>query len=326
MLCENLVSIVIPVYNTEKYIEKCILSVINQTYENIEIIIVNDGSSDESLTICQYYAGIDSRIKLINKKNEGVSQARNEGLKYVNGDFLIFIDSDDWIEREMVGCLVQKALSFDADVVIFGWVCEGKADCEKKIVDRDFIISRNELISEIIFDNEMYGGGYTYNKFWNYKKLKNNFTGFNENLYAYEDNLCVIKNYLYAQKILMIPEVFYHYLIHSNSLSHRAELSWDVLDNIVQAYFLINKALGAYEGLNRVAEEKYYFEIVELLGTAIKQQNLPKVHRYFGLLKGNISVILKSSNINLKYKCKEILVYIIAYLLNFVYVYSKNDI
>ena len=103
----KLVSVVIPVYNVEKYVEKCLDSVINQTYQNLEIIIVNDGSTDNSLSVCQKKKLSDSRIKLINKENGGLSSARNAGIECAQGEFICFIDSDDWIELDYIEVLLN---------------------------------------------------------------------------------------------------------------------------------------------------------------------------------------------------------------------------
>ena len=94
---KELVSIVVPVYNCENYIERCIKSLLEQTYKNIEIILINDGSKDRSLDICKKYSNIDKRIVIIDKKNEGVSKARNTGIKKSNGKFISFVDADDLI-------------------------------------------------------------------------------------------------------------------------------------------------------------------------------------------------------------------------------------
>src|SRR5690606_32725285 len=91
------ISIIIPIYNASAFLEKCIDSVINQSYDNLEIILINDGSTDSSLDICKKYANSDDRIKLINKENGGVSSARNMGLEVVTGDYIGFVDSDDYI-------------------------------------------------------------------------------------------------------------------------------------------------------------------------------------------------------------------------------------
>ncbi|MEG2898607.1 MAG: glycosyltransferase, partial [Eubacterium sp.] len=96
----KLISLIIPIYNSEKFLDRCIQSIINQTYKNIEIILVNDGSIDQSLEICQLYKKRDNRIVIINKKNGGVGSARNIGLQKAKGDYIGFIDSDDYIDKE----------------------------------------------------------------------------------------------------------------------------------------------------------------------------------------------------------------------------------
>ena len=114
---EKLVSIVIPVYNVEHYLHKCLDSVIKQTYKNLEIIIVNDGSTDNSLSICKKYADEDSRIKLISQENKGLSGARNTGIKEVSGDYIYFIDSDDWVKEDAIEKSMNLAIEYNAECV-----------------------------------------------------------------------------------------------------------------------------------------------------------------------------------------------------------------
>ena len=118
---DKLISIVIPVYNVEKYIKECIESVINQTYKNLEIILVNDGSTDLSRTICEEYEKKDNRIKIIDKENGGLADARNKGLEYINGELVTFIDSDDYIKEDMIETLLNNLIKENADVSICGY-------------------------------------------------------------------------------------------------------------------------------------------------------------------------------------------------------------
>lgn len=112
------ISIIIPVYNVEKYLSKCLSSVINQTYKNLEIICVNDGSTDSSLKILEEFATNDNRIKILNKENGGLSRARNCGLSNATGDYCYFVDSDDWIELDTIEKLLSKMLSYNVDCVV----------------------------------------------------------------------------------------------------------------------------------------------------------------------------------------------------------------
>ena len=114
------VSLVIPVYNVESYLERCLESVKNQTYKNIEIILVNDGSTDGSGEICKKFVSKEIRAKVIHQKNAGLSEARNTGLKYISGDFVMFVDSDDWLELDAVEFLLEQAIKQNADMVVGG--------------------------------------------------------------------------------------------------------------------------------------------------------------------------------------------------------------
>lgn len=111
------VSVVVPVYKVEKYIHKCVDSILNQTYENLEVILVDDGSPDQCGAIIDIYAKEDKRIIPLHKENGGLSDARNYGMKYVTGEFTFFVDSDDWLEHSMIETMVMNSIKFQADVV-----------------------------------------------------------------------------------------------------------------------------------------------------------------------------------------------------------------
>ena len=129
----EMVSIVVPVYNVKRYLDCCINSILQQTYENFELILVNDGSTDGSLEICDNYECKDKRIRVINKANGGVSSARNAGIESANGDYILFIDSDDYIEVNYVQTLVENS-SDDCDLVVCGFTYDfGSKKTENKI-------------------------------------------------------------------------------------------------------------------------------------------------------------------------------------------------
>ena len=117
---EDLVSVIVPVYNMEKYLEKCLKSIIDQTYKKIEIIIVNDGSTDSSIEICNKFKENDNRIKIITKKNAGLGMARNTGLENANGEYVYFIDSDDYIEETLIEDNIKLIKEYKLDIVTFG--------------------------------------------------------------------------------------------------------------------------------------------------------------------------------------------------------------
>ena len=149
----DLITIVVPVYNVEKYLRKCIDSILNQTYKNLEIILVDDGSPDNCGQICDEYAKKDNRIKVIHKENGGVSQARNVGIDNSNGEFIAFVDPDDYIEKEMLyklknnienvdlsGCGSQKIL--------------GNNIIEQFVVEKDVAIDNKTFMQNMFYGRE----------------------------------------------------------------------------------------------------------------------------------------------------------------------------
>ena len=113
---DKLISIIIPVYNVSKYLDKCVKSILLQTYSNLEIILVNDGSTDGSGVLCDELKKTDKRICVIHKPNGGLSDARNAGLDIATGDYIGFVDSDDYVEPDMFQILLENAMKYDADV------------------------------------------------------------------------------------------------------------------------------------------------------------------------------------------------------------------
>ena len=110
------ISVIVPVYKVEKYLDKCVESIVNQTYKNLEIILVDDGSPDNCPAMCDEWAEKDERIRVIHKENGGLADARNAGMDIATGDYIGFVDSDDWIEPNMYEVLLKNALKYDADI------------------------------------------------------------------------------------------------------------------------------------------------------------------------------------------------------------------
>lgn len=121
---KGLISVIVPVYNVEKYLDKCVQSIVNQTYENLEIILVDDGSTDHCPALCDEWAKMDSRIQVIHKKNGGLSSARNTAIDIISGEYVIFVDSDDWIDLDMIATMLEFAKANDADIVSGGFYFE----------------------------------------------------------------------------------------------------------------------------------------------------------------------------------------------------------
>ncbi|MDO8870931.1 MAG: glycosyltransferase [Methanobacteriaceae archaeon] len=214
------ISIIIPVYNVEKYLEQCLESVINQTMTEIEIICVNDGSKDKSPQILEEFAQKDERIKVIHKENGGIASARNEGLKYVTGEYIGFVDSDDWIEPHMYETLYNNAKSNDCDMVM----CSAHRFDEvtqELLYDLPYFTLEffNESFNDVVFNYQATGNFLfkinvtPWNKVYKASFLKENKIKFPEGL-DFEDNTFFYESYLKANKVSLVRDHLYFYRIN----------------------------------------------------------------------------------------------------------------
>ena len=154
MKTDGLISVIVPVYNVEKYLERCIDSIIDQTYKNIEIIIVNDGSTDNCASIIKGLQEKDSRIKSYYQANAGLSAARNTGIENSSGDYYLFVDSDDYIHPQMVEILYKNLIDYEADLSVcdLHWIEEGK-DAEEYVQNNPVVYSGKEVLRKLIGDD-----------------------------------------------------------------------------------------------------------------------------------------------------------------------------
>lgn len=152
---EPLISVIVPVYNVEKYLSKCVDSLVNQTYKNYEIILVDDGSPDDCGKICDKYAENYRNIKVIHQQNQGLSVARNNGVKYSIGEYISFVDSDDYVAKDYLECLVNALCEFDADVSVGGRVSVNENEVIKEdkyvSIDRTICLSTEKALSEMCY-------------------------------------------------------------------------------------------------------------------------------------------------------------------------------
>lgn len=149
---ELLISIIVPVYNVEKYLTQCLDSIVNQTYRNIEIVCVDDGSTDSSGIICDEYAKKDRRIKVIHNENEGASAARNIALKKINGEYVMFVDGDDWIDKDVCECCINVLRQHDVDLILWSYAREyGSLVKPKRIFEFSSKYFNNQEVFKKIF-------------------------------------------------------------------------------------------------------------------------------------------------------------------------------
>lgn len=153
---EELISVIVPVYKVEKELGRCVDSLLNQTYKNLEIILVDDGSPDKCPEMCDSYAKQDGRIVVIHKENGGLSDARNAGLKIVKGEYIAFVDSDDWVETDFIETLYQNAKKENADISIVGYTLVWESGKTREFgSDKDYIVlNQEQAIRELLKQNK----------------------------------------------------------------------------------------------------------------------------------------------------------------------------
>lgn len=222
-----LISVIIPVYNIEKYLSECITSVVNQNYKNLEIILVDDGSTDKSSEICDEWALRDSRIKVIHKANAGVSEARNTGIKECTGQLIGFVDGDDWIEPEMYQILVERLLESDADAVMCGYY-DYPHGLDKPVIKGN-LITEDGTFEETALSIIKRNGYFT--SVWN-KLFRKEAIVHGEKIILMDSALSYGEDevWLYevlqgCRKISYIPQPFYHWRPREESASRVQTLS-----------------------------------------------------------------------------------------------------
>lgn len=221
---DKLISVIVPAYNVENYIEKCIKSILSQTYKNIELLIINDGSTDKTETICKKYAKEDQRLKLISSSNKGVSAARNIGLNEAKGEYIFFVDSDDWIEPETLMEMKLRLEMTDCDCIMCSYcqVNEYEKDI-KNNVKREInklkrIYTQKEIINAVCYMESPYRK-IDMSVIWGilYKKSTINKVRFNENISIGEDFEFKYKVLLNVHSVICIESQYYNYLIRPQS-------------------------------------------------------------------------------------------------------------
>lgn len=211
------VSIIIPIFNPGKYFIKCLDSVVNQTLTDIEIICIDDGSTDDSMDILGKYSNNDSRFKIFHQENFGAGPARNKGIDDATGEYIIFLDSDDWIEKDMCEKLYYHAKNLDVDLVLFDviwYLKDNKKELYQYFNNNEF----NQDYTSFVFDRKFIYDkivdaslGVIWSKFYKTSFLKNNNIKFST-YKIYNDVVFHFKTILVANKIAYYPHVFYHYI------------------------------------------------------------------------------------------------------------------
>ncbi len=225
-MLEPLVSVVIPVYNVEKYLNRCVESVVSQTYNNMEIILVDDGSTDSCPVICDAWADKDRRIKVVHKQNAGLGMARNTGINNANGKYIFFFDSDDYVDFSTLRACVATAIEKNAQMVCF--LCndvydDGRIDTNKSTLSDITSFKQNELLNVLLPSMLTYKLGVGISacmKLFDLEVIKqNNIRFLSEREIISEDTVFVMDYMLHTTSAAVLPQALYYYYKREHSLT-----------------------------------------------------------------------------------------------------------
>lgn len=250
-----MISVIIPVYNTQKQLYKSIESILKQKYKNIEILIIDDGSTDKSLHVCKEIAKKDKRIKIIQKENGGVSSARNVGIKNANGEYIYFMDSDDYAHNDLLKNMLTLSRRYNTDLVICGYEINSNRTIIRK-TKKDIIRNSRKEIKKF---EKLYKNGMI-NPLWNKLFKKSKIGLFDERITIGEDTKFVLDYISKTESIIITDDILYTYNKRSGSAT--ASFNVDKIDAILQNYKIINEFIN-----------NYYDGNVNLLKTAKKRCN-----------------------------------------------------
>ena len=263
MLKRPKVSIIIPVYNAEKYISKCLDSILNQTEKDFEIIIIDDGSQDRSLERCKYYGKNDKRVKVLHQENSGVSKARNTGIKHSNGDYITFVDIDDYVDKEYIERFLNVQKKYNAELVCSGHVIEKKFNRIKKVMYENEIIKKeNIILSFLSFFDRISTAPWA--KLYKADIIKRFNIYFPEDVPYAEDAIFNIQYYSYINSVIITNDVLYFYN-YKDSESAVKKYYPDLYKYLYQVFtkkqeFFVNKNCEKIYKQELYDQQKYYFE------------------------------------------------------------------
>ena len=267
------VSIIIPIYNSEKYLITCLNSIKKQTFNEFEVILINDGSTDKSLNICKEFCDADDRFSLINKENTGVSDCRNIGIKFAKADYIMFVDGDDWIEEKTVEIGYYNMKESRADMCQFNfyfandekdYILGKHFNTKKQIFEKDDInILKQTILSpeftEKCLNKKIGRIKACWGKIYSRKLLEENKIEFNKNLKIHEDTVFNLEVLQKSKKILFLDEYLYYYRKNETSITNR------YCPNKIQENQLvieeINKLLKEEEPTVQAAKDYLFFEL-----------------------------------------------------------------
>jgi glycosyltransferase involved in cell wall biosynthesis len=301
---EKIISVIVPVYNVEDYLPKCLDSILKQSFVDFELILVDDGSTDTSGKICDQYAQIDNRIKVIHQKNGGLSNARNAAIDIAIGKHYFFIDSDDWVDQQMLFEMYEQAILNDADIVIAGhFIVNLNSTIEGNIkVKKQRILNRIEATSLILCDDEIHS--FAWDKLYK-RELFEQIRYPNGRIF--EDTATTYKLFNKANVLVQMNKAYYYYLRRESGICLSPEFSKVIkrkVDNYLAfleryEFTISNKE---YAHIINICQEKVFEHGQQFLHYIVKNKLNKRDYPYFEILSKLSSIDFSGNDLISKKK------------------------
>lgn len=311
MFNNKVISVIVPVYNVAAYLDRCLTSLTEQSYPYIEIILIDDGSSDNSGEICDKWAIRYPHIRVIHQENRGVSSARNTGIRIAKGDFFGFVDPDDYIEKDMYKVLYEQLEKYDADVAACTW--QSEYENSSHIIVKNATDKVMNSIEAVEYDLS-HGMYITCNKLFSKKVCSN--VLYDETIINGEDRIFDVTVLLNAEKIVYINKPYYHYCHRANSAGTKKYTlkDWSLINACQRIHSLFLEKGGNVE-LTEAHLQKAYLQILGMIGDDYKLYSEDVRKCIKSLRRMKISAIFNKYN-NWKFKVKLLLACIDVRILN----------
>lgn len=290
------ISIIVPIYNSEKYLRKCIESVLKQNYDSYELILIDDGSTDRSGIICDEYANKYGKVNVVHKENKGVSNSRNIGIKKARGEYILFLDSDDWLEENSLIKINRIIREKKVDVLVFGY---------KEVYENNNTVNlkpyrniRENDFEKIVLDISDNIKGFLFNKLIKKSCIE---YYFDESVYVKEDLYFLLQNRANFKKIYIIQDVVYNYQIRCMSVSHSNKKNEKYISTLKVDKYIFENIHSNYGDEYKTLFLEEYFNLCFYLN-GINKKKLK--NKYGNLQKQCYKEIIKSSNVKRKIKMK----------------------
>ena len=310
------IAVIVPAYNVQKYIGQCLESLVNQTYENIEILVINDGSTDDTLKIINEFAAKDKRITIISQENKGVSAARNLAIQQVEADYIMFLDSDDWLELETCEETLKEAGENDADIVMFGYIREYEKNSLKKATfEEEKILFKDEevqkklhrrifgpLEKELESPEKLNVLTPVCMKLYKAEVIKGlNFVDIKD-IGICEDGYFNISAFENSKRVVFLKKHFYHYrkIIANGSLTQKKDSK--IFDKTKMFYNILSEKIKEKhfpEEYNKALDNRLVLSLIENSITLINSRN--EVYKNLKNILNDVDYKKAISNLELKY-------------------------